>query len=408
MSTVHCLQKCVAWHLWTVLARERLARRLGDSAVRRTATSGYLLGGGIEMFGTNPGSLATARATLVAVVLSVLSLATAACATAPPPPIPADLPGSDGPCSVLPRRSVSNPAEWQLPVHIFEPSGSAEPFTGGSCNDGARPVIFFAHGYTASFTEGYTALLNHLVSNGFIVIYPGFQIAFDPPQQYKAVNAGFVAGIAATPRADTSRAGFVGHSWGGGMTPRMMQLAEQRGWGDTAMWSVIFAPSFPYQVGTGRISLPAEARLLAVSFDEDYLVDMRIANDIVGSVTVSEGRAQHLLVRTDRRARPWLVADHTVPVTLGISTDTGLDVDHLDRWAVWRPIDAVAGCELSGIWCSTDLADMGSQPNGHVVRRGELFGTQAATPVSDQVDVGPPALVECSGLVQLLTQRRCG
>lgn len=407
MCAVHCFHQCVTWHLLTVLARQLLLVVLSDSPVRLTAASGYLLCGGIEMFGASPISLAVTRTLLVAVVFSVLSLGTAACATAPPPPIPADLPGSDGPCSVLPRRAVANPGQWQLPVFIFEPSGSGEPFTGGSCNDTLRPIIFFAHGYPASFTEGYTALLNHLVSNGFVVIYPGYQLDFDPPQQYLALNAGFVAGISATPRADTSRAGFVGHSWGGGMTPRMMQLAHERGWGSTTMWSVLFAPSFPYQVGTGRISLPAEARLLAVSFDEDYFVDMRIANDIVDSVTLPEGRAEHLLVRTDRRARPWLVADHTVPVTLGISTDTGLDIDHLDRWAVWRPIDAVAGCELAGVWCETDLADMGTQPNGHVVRRGELFGSQAGTPVSDQVDVGPVALVECTGLVKLLTQRRC-
>ena len=352
------------------------------------------------MSATRSPTYSSGRAVLAAALGCALSLLGLACATSPPPPISADLAGSDGPCTVSPRRAVANPAEWQLPVHIFEPSGSARPFTGGSCNDSSRPVIFFAHGYTASFTEGYTALLKHLVSNGFIVIYPGFQIAFDPPQQYKAVNAGFVAGAEATPRADTDRAGFVGHSWGAGMTPRMMQLAAQRGWGGSAMWSVLFTPSFPYQVGTAAIQLPVDARMLAVTFDEDYLVDMRIATDIVDSVTLSAGRASHLLVRSDRKARPWLIADHTVPVTLGISSDTGLDVDHLDRWAVWRPIDAIAGCELSGIWCETDLEDMGTQPDGHVVRRAEL--------VDGQVDVGPPALVECTGLVKLLTQRRCG
>ncbi|MEX0767395.1 MAG: hypothetical protein WD029_02880 [Microthrixaceae bacterium] len=352
------------------------------------------------MSATKSSEFVWSKGWLGVLVLSLLSLVCFACATTPPPPIAAGSPGSDGPCSALPMRTITNPAEWQLPVQIFEPAGSGRPFTGGSCNDAVRPVIFFAHGYSASFTEGYSALLTHLVSNGFVVIYPGFQIAFDPPQQYRAMNAGFVIGAAVTPRADTSRSGFVGHSWGGGMTPRMMQLAAARGWGSKSMWSVLFAPSHPYEVGNAAISLPEKSRMLAVSFDQDFILDMRISSDIIKSVTLPPGRASHMLIRSDLAARPRLVADHAVPVTLGTSTDTGLDVDHLDRWAVWRPIAAIAGCELSAIWCSTDLADMGTQPDGHVVRAAQM--------VSPQIDAGPPALVECTGLVRLLSQRRCG
>jgi len=396
VGAVHCFHQGVAWHLWIVLAEAVRTEQICAAQACSTTFDA----GGQTMFVAKSAGITWNRAGFGVLVLSILSLVSVACAAAPPPPIASNLPGSDGPCSALPSRAVANPAEWQLSVNIFEPAGSGQPFTGGSCNDASRPVIFFAHGYTASFTEGYAALLNHLVSNGFIVIYPGYQIAFDPPQQYRAINAGFVAGAAATPRADTDRAGFVGHSWGGGMTPRMMQLAAGRGWGRTALWSVLFAPSHPYEVGNGPISLPTTARMLAVSFDEDYFLDMRISNDIIESVTLPPGSAQHLLVRSDRKARPWLVADHTVPVTLGTSTDTGLDLDHLDRWAVWRPIDAISGCQLSGVWCSTDLEDMGTQPDGHVVRRAQLVGSQ--------VDVGPPALVECTGLVKLLSQRRCG
>ena len=260
-------------------------------------------------------------------------------------------------------------------------------------------VIFFGHGYPAPFTEGYESFLRHLVSNGFVVIYPGYQIDFDPPQQYRAEDGGFVAGVAATPRVDTSRIGFVGHSWGGGMVPAMMQRAAARGWGSKATWAVLLAPSFPYEVGTGPIAVPPTARMAVVSYEDDYFVDMRIANDITRSLELDPSRLSHLLIRSDRTASPPLSADHTTPVTLGVETDTGLDVDHLDRWAVWRPIDAVAGCALSGKWCDTDLTDMGTLPDGHVVRRAELVGPDT--------DVGPPALLECGGFLGFLNPRRC-
>lgn len=336
----------------------------------------------------------------MAALCGVVTLLSASCTAAMPPPIDAGLAGSDGPCRVAARRSVHNPAQWTLETFVFEPTGDGSPFTGGTCSDASRPVILFGHGYPATFTEGYDSFLRHLVSNGFVVVYPGYQFEFDPVQQYRAEDGGFVAGVAATPRADTTRVGFVGHSWGAGMAPAMMQRAVARGWGAASMWSALFAPSFPYEVGTGPIELPSRTRMVIVSFEEDYFVDMRIAGDIADSVTLDPTHVSHLLVRSDYGASPPLPADHTTPVTLGTVTDTGLDVDHYDRWAVWRPIDAVAGCALSGRWCDTDLTDMGTRPDGHVVRRGELVGPGA--------DVGPPALLECGGALSFLDPRGCG
>lgn len=118
---------------------------------------------------------------------------------------------------------------------MFEPTGP------GDCGALNRPVVFFAHGNTASVPEMYDALLRHLVSRGFVVIFPGYPWAFDPPINYGALDTGFVTGIGSLPpgRVDLSRVGFVGHSFGAGAIPRMIQLAAARGWGTT------WAPASP-------------------------------------------------------------------------------------------------------------------------------------------------------------------
>jgi len=338
------------------------------------------------------------RAATVATITAVALLAVG-CTAAVPPPIEAGRAGADGPCTVRPIREAANPAQWQLPVFVLEPSGAASPgITGGRCDDDRRPVLLFAHGYSASFTEGYTSFLRHLVGQGFVVVYPGYQLDFDPPVQYAAMRAGLRAGLAATDRADTSRMGMVGHSWGAGMGARTLQWMDAQGWGNEALWAVLFAPAFPLEVGTGPVDLPEHLRLLAVNFDRDVFVDTRIAADLVRSVRGPRVAPRHLAVRSDDAASPPLSSDHTTPVTLGTDSDTGLDVDHYDRWGVWRPVDATAGCALRGIWCDEDLTDMGTLPDGHVVRRAEWLGPND--------DVGPPAILDCDGILGLVVATR--
>jgi hypothetical protein len=288
---------------------------------------------------------------------------------------------------------VNNPAQWELPVAIFTPTGP------GECSAPGRPVIFFGHGYTASFTFAYTQLMEHLVSRGFVVIYPGFKVEFDPPQHYRAMNAGFVAGAASfVPGAlDLSRIGFIGHSWGAGMIPRMMQLAVGRGWGTEALWAVPMAPAWAFEVGDGPIELPDHARVLGITYEWDAFVDTRVATEMIGAMTIPEGHKQQLLIHLDASFDPALASDHMTPLTISppvLGPMLG-SLDHYDRWATWRPIDAWAGCSLWGKWCDVDLGDMGSK-GGRQVKR--------ATVGYPLRDVGPGAIVECAGF---LSPRRC-
>src|SRR5690349_341827 len=106
-------------------------------------------------------------------LLALCVLATGCALGVQPDPIPvfpgqrgADVPGNNRDCATV-RHEVTNPAQWQHMTVVLEPAGGAD------CEAPGRPVIFFGHGYLATFTEGYTQFLDHLVSRGFVVIYPG-------------------------------------------------------------------------------------------------------------------------------------------------------------------------------------------------------------------------------------------
>jgi hypothetical protein len=236
--------------------------------------------------------------------------------------------------------------------------------------------------------EGYQGLVDHLVSNGFVVVFPGYTTEFDPPHQYRVVDTGFVEGADYSGRIDLARIGVIGHSFGGGMAQWLVQRAEERGWGSEATWVVNFAPWYALQVGTGEIELPAHTRYTMVSFEWDYFVDSRIAIEIYRSLSIPEPQRRHVMVLSDHNGRPHLEADHLGPVSVELVDGLGtISADHFDRWVTYRSIDATAGCSLMEKWCDHDFSDTGTRADGTPVKR--------AIVTHDQRDRGPVALQEC-------------
>ena len=342
-----------------------------------------------------------ARGTMSAVLTLTVALIAVACA----PPVPlveltAGEAGGTGPCGMT-HRDLAPPFSSPYPISVFEPTGEGAPWTGGSCSDPSRPTVLVAHGYLGVDPLAYYRLIEHLTSVGFLVIFAPYQIAYDPVRQYSMVDQGVQHAVDRSPRADTSRFGVIGHSYGGGMTPYLLQQATARKWGADSIWTVMFAPHFAALVGDGMIDLPDWIRSLIVTYEHDVLVDARIAIETQSALDVPADRKHHLMVLTDASHTPPLMADHLGPIAfpdnfLAPLPLGNLRADHFDLWAAWRPIDATARCSMTGEWCDTDLADMGEFRGGRAVKRGLVD--------ADIVDRGPITLQECGFMIN---ERSC-
>ncbi len=324
---------------------------------------------------------------LASVMVVFGSLVYASCTPAPVVEVPAGEPGAPGPCGVT-MTDLVNRVDWRHPLVVAEPTGTSAAPDGGTCADGDRPTVFIAHGYVGNFIEGYEGLVRHLVSQGYVVVFPGYTVEFDPDHQYAVVDGGFVQASEWTDRMDLSRVGVIGHSFGGGMLPWLVQLMEARGWGTEAFWAVDFAPWYSFKVGTAEIAMPQNLRFVMVNYQYDYFVDARIGNETYAALDLPLSQKQHVMVYSDRTHRPALEADHLGPVSVELVDGLGtISTDNLDRWVTYRVVDATARCALSGVFCDTDLSFTGTWPDGVPVR--------PAVVRHDQPDVGPRALQEC-------------
>ncbi|HKY13463.1 MAG TPA: hypothetical protein VJM33_00965 [Microthrixaceae bacterium] len=304
--------------------------------------------------------------------------------------VPTGQPGAAGPCGFA-RHDLGNPAKPTLAVSVFEPTGDGRPFTGGTCGDSSRPVVAFIHGWLAYLPEIHQGFIEHLTSQGFVVVFADYDfnnVVTDPEGSYAVADAGVVAGVASS-RGDPTRVGIIGHSLGGGMAPWMVQQTAARGWGSTALWVVLFAPHYAFLLPDGPIEVPSHTRALVVAYEHDAWIDARIGIEIFHSLTLDADHKQHLMVMTDLAGSPPRAGSHLGPVSfeaLPYPIDE-LTTDDEDRWAAFRPVDAIARCALDGTWCDADLADMGTWPDGRPARPG--------ISTDQPVDRGDPALQEC-------------
>lgn len=340
----------------------------------------------------------TAAAAFLVALAAVSSLSAAALGAdtplAPPGPVPPGELGGAGPCTAA-YRTTTNPYMHAFGVSVFVPTGAAPAPTGGTCDDPARPLVVLAHGYAAMTASWYAGLIDHLVSRGNVVVFPVYSIWFYPSNQYTTVDAGAVAGAAlAADRVDTSRLGVVGHSFGGGMVPWLVQRAAARGWGSASLWMMQMAPFAAFGVGTGPIEIPAHAHALVVNFDDDHVVDARLGIEEYRAYTLAADRKVHVMLRREYRGNAHVDTSHIAPNTLFWPFT---QEDTIDFRGIWRNADALQSCAETGAACDADLGDMGTWSDGVPFVR--------ATVSTDPVDEGPyPAFLECTFFVN---PRRC-
>jgi hypothetical protein len=370
------------------------SREAAPSGVDREAVVSGPLGDALST-GRVPGSFAPAGSR---------SSQTGSSADRPAPSLSAA--GKQGECEMK-ARSIDNPrrAEGAEPtkVWIYEPAGSAAAsVTGGQCDDGTRPAVFLAHGFGQTDPTAYQELIRHFVSVGNVVVYPIYNVDDGErstlEESNRVVDAGFVAAVQATPRIDTSRAGWWGHSHGGGMIPYLVQQGAARGWGKGGLWMSIVAQAYTQLVGAGDIPVPANTEEMTVAFHDDALADARLGIDVFKSLLLPTSQKRHVMLQSGASSSGPFAAEHGAP-----TGGNGTGVDAVDA-LLWRYADLLELCSLYDVGCDADLTTL-PMPDGP--------GEKHAVVSDDPVDAGPAPVVlaECdAGFGPTLNPRieRCG
>ncbi|MGA0605249.1 hypothetical protein ACO2Q0_04535 [Phenylobacterium sp. VNQ135] len=243
-------------------------------------------------------------------------------------------------------------------VHV--PVGTGTPRTGGTCNDSNRPVIFIAPGnlLVNSLPSLYGNLIENMVSNGYIVVYSNYA-GKSPDPAYNKIFTGFQYAASTLNansgyRMDLSNIGVWGHSFGAGAIPWLAQQVATTGWGSNSMWFALNATSYVYLNGslpqTGTITMPSNAHVQIVAYNDDSVVDQGWAFDVFNSISTPASQKHIIQIEPDGTYK----AEHTLP------SGNNSNINYMTYYGVYKNYQAVADCARFGTNCATSvLKDMG-------------------------------------------------
>ena len=182
------------------------------------------------------------------------------------------------------------------------------------------PVVFFMHGWMAIDPYFYGGWIDHLLSQGYVVVYPLFQASKSDTPQSMRQNAVLALKDAVAQldsgsypfRPDWSRLSIVGHSFGGGLSTLTASDAHLAGL-PIPRFVLALAPGWRGgQLPSQELArFPSSTYLLVVEGRDDELASSRQASVIVSSTSqLPESRKQLLVLSTDTN----IPINHSAPL----------------------------------------------------------------------------------------------
>ncbi|MBW0433051.1 alpha/beta hydrolase [Leptospira yasudae] len=241
------------------------------------------------------------------------------------------------------------------------------------------PVLFLMHGFSAPSAEAYFPLIDLYVSKGYVVVFPIYISDTRPPtENYKYMLDGINYAVSQFSNIiDTTRVGYMGHSYGGGATPYLAhQGIVQKGWGANGSFVFLLAPWYSFSITNAQLAQFTNATKMIVQiYDNDSVVDNRMAIDIFNQIGIAAAEKDFEIVYSETYNGTVLDADHYTPIKNTIIGLGALDV--LDYYGIWRQLDALATYTYTGSAGAKDVAlgngstnqkNMGIYPDGRAVK----------------------------------------
>lgn len=171
------------------------------------------------------------------------------------------------------------------------------------------------------------------------------------PDRYSNLLNGFIKAAHDYPNIiDTTKVGFVGHSFGGGAVfANSYYCFTTLNWGTSGRFIFSMAQWYSYNISQSELqSFPTDVKLLTLVYEDDTTNDQRMANDIFNTINIPTSEKDYLRVKSDTIGGYGYIANHTVP--------NNSPFDALDYYAYYRLLDAMCDYVFNGSLIGKDVA----------------------------------------------------
>ena len=271
---------------------------------------------------------------LTLALIFIVSLALAQPYNDPNFPKPTSGYGSDGSYTVS-KLEYDHPYFSGETIEVFYPKEKA----------GKVPTIFFCHGYGGVNSLYINGMIQYIAKKGYALVYvPYPTTGVSIEDRYDILREGFRHAARKYPQIiDTTKVGFMGHSFGGGA---MFGVAHacftQNNWGSEGRFLFSLAPWYSYQLTPEQLnSFPADTKLIMHVYEEDVLNDHRIAIDIFNNINISKEDKDYIYVQPAVVNGTTYAAGHNLPGTYE-------QYDAMDYYAFYRLLDAMCDYVFNG------------------------------------------------------------
>lgn len=276
-----------------------------------------------------------------AILMALVSLNLSSQIYTGPIPKPGSGYGADGSYTVA-TQSFLNP---NFPAHnivIYYPTGIALPV----------PTILYSHAYGGNDPSNISGFLNFVAKKGYAVVFVPYQTTGVSVQdRYSNLLNGFIKAARDYPNIiDTTKVGFVGHSFGGAAVfANSSYCFKTLKWGQLGRFIFSMAQWYTYNISQSDLqSFPTDVKLLSIVYENDDTNDHRMANDVFNTINIPASEKDYLRVKSDTINGYIYTADHVVPNNSAFNA--------LDYYAYYRLLDAMCDYVFNGSLAGKDVA----------------------------------------------------
>jgi len=276
----------------------------------------------------------------VTILVALNSLTSFAQTYTGPIPKPTSGYGADGSYTIA-TQSFANPNFSGHDIVIYYPAGITSPV----------PTIFYSHAFGGNNPDNISGFLNFVAKKGYAIVFVPYQILGGIQPKYTNLLEGFIKAAHDYPNIiDTTKVGFVGHSFGGGAVfANAYHCFTKRNWGQSGRFIIAMAQWYSYNISQTELQLfPNDVKLLTIVYEDDVINDHRMANDIFNTINIPASEKDYLRVKSDTINGYVYIADHVVPNNSAYNA--------LDYYAYYRLFDAMCDFVFNGSMAGKDVA----------------------------------------------------